>query len=182
MICLYRRRCVLLLLLAALAAPALLAQETEPPPADLRTDNVRVRGTDQGRIYIVYDLVGDSEVITGFEITAAVSLDGGATFVPLRAVIGDVGSGIEPGPGKEIVWTVQEDLPDGVGEAELVFQVTVVLERAPSRTWLYVLGGAVVAGLGTTAALLLGGSGDDRPDVTTSPPVSIPTPVGRPGN
>lgn len=60
---------------------------------------------------ITYDVTDpDGDLLT---ITISVSDDGGSTFaVPAGAFTGDVGSGIAPGPNKQIVWDAGADVPE----------------------------------------------------------------------
>ncbi len=59
---------------------------------------------------IYYDLMSPSGPC---EVTVWLSKDDGATFpFPVTSVTGDVGSGVAPGAGKHIVWSIAADYPD----------------------------------------------------------------------
>ena len=72
--------------------------------------NVEVRQTDIDHVLIRYDVAeADGDRVT---ISLRVSDDGGKTFnVPATKLAGDVGPGISSGTGKEIVWTIGDDIP-----------------------------------------------------------------------
>ena len=63
---------------------------------------------------ITYDAADpDGDLLT---ITVSVSDDGGSTFaVPAGTFTGDVGTGIAPGTGKQIVWDAGADVPEVYG-------------------------------------------------------------------
>jgi hypothetical protein len=124
------------------------------------------------RLVVEYDLVGNKD---GYTIELLLSTDGGETYEPLpEAVAGDAGSGIAPGRDKQLVWAAVEDYPEGItGEANRLR-----LDARPQGGGglLWVLGGALAAGAGTTAAALLGvfdggnGGGGGPPDLPDAPP------------
>ena len=72
--------------------------------------NVVVKQTDIDHVLIRYDVAElDGDRVT---ISLRVSDDGGKTFnVPATKLAGDVGPGISSGTGKEIVWTIGDDIP-----------------------------------------------------------------------
>ena len=72
--------------------------------------NVVVKQTDIDHVLIRYDVAEpDGDKVT---ISLRVSVDGGKTFnVPATKLAGDVGPGISSGTGKEIVWTIGDDIP-----------------------------------------------------------------------
>ena len=138
--------------------------------------NVQLR-QDGDRWVVAYDLVGTAKK---YRVRLLLSTDGGRSFDALpQAVTGDVGKGIRPGAGKEIVWAAGQDFPQGLAGDQ--YYVQVEAEKQGGRGLLYVLGGAVVAGGGVTAALLLGGGGGNgETTIEPTPPQTIPTPPGRP--
>ena len=72
--------------------------------------NVEVKQTDIDHVLIRYDVAeADGDKV---KISLRVSDDGGKTFnVPATKLAGDVGPGISSGTGKEIVWTIDDDIP-----------------------------------------------------------------------
>lgn len=82
-----------------------------------------VQAYQQGKnVIIEYDLEGDNQVT--FDVDLRLSRDGGKTFgYAPTALSGAVGSGIPPGDGKEIVWAVLQDFPDGIKGEEYQFKV-----------------------------------------------------------
>jgi iron(II)-dependent oxidoreductase len=78
--------------------------------------NVQVQQQHRGaKVNISYDVVdADSAILT---IMILVSSDGGATFTtPAQTCTGDVGWGVAPGRGKQIIWDAMADMPDVFGE------------------------------------------------------------------
>jgi len=74
--------------------------------------NVQVQQQHGGaKVKISYDVVdSDSALLT---IMVLVSSDGGTTFtVPAQTCTGDIGWGMAPGRGKQIVWDAMADMPD----------------------------------------------------------------------
>ena len=83
--------------------------------------NVEVKQTDIDHVLIRYDVAEpDGDRVT---ISLRVSDDGGKTFnVPATKLAGDVGLGISSGTGKEIVWTIDDDIPlHKLGENYVIF-------------------------------------------------------------
>ena len=111
----WRVRCLgAILVLAGMAGPSVSAQDV----------NVRnVQAYQQGKnVIIQYDLAGDNRVT--FDVDLRLSRDGGQTFdYAPTAVSGAVGSGISPGTGKEVVWAVLQDFPDGLDGEDYQFKV-----------------------------------------------------------
>ncbi|MCH8276577.1 MAG: hypothetical protein IIA50_03430 [Bacteroidetes bacterium] len=141
--------------------------------------NVRFE-PDGTRVLVYYDLSGGDT----YSIAVRVSLDGGVSFSAIAAVTGDVGDGIAQGPNKVIIWDVFVDFPDGVLSDAVVFDVSVALLKK-KRSMMWVLAGALIAGAGGTAALLLGGKpsgsggspGNNGPTADTT---TLPNPPARP--
>ena len=78
--------------------------------------NVQVRQQHGGaKVKISYDVVdADSAILT---IMVLVSSDGGTTFTNTAQICtGDVGWGVSPGRGKQIIWDAVEDMPDVFAE------------------------------------------------------------------
>jgi len=88
---------------------------------DVRVGNVEAY--QQGKnVIIEYDLNGDRRVT--YDIELRLSRDGGDTFAYApSAVSGAVGSGTSSGNGKEIVWAVLQDFPEGLEGDDYQFKV-----------------------------------------------------------
>ena len=88
---------------------ATLPKSSSPHQAPF-VSNVEVKQTDIDHVLIRYDVAEpDGDRVT---ISLRVSGDGGKTFnVPATKLAGDVGPGISSGTGKEIVWTIDDDIP-----------------------------------------------------------------------
>jgi len=101
------------------------------PGASALSQDVHVRNVQayqQGKnVIIEYDLKGDNRVT--FDVDLRLSRNGGETFdYAPTAVSGAVGSGIPSGQGKEVVWAVLQDFPDGVEGEEYQFKVLATQE------------------------------------------------------
>ena len=134
--------------------------------------NVQLR-QDEDRWIVSYDLIGEAKK---YQVSLLLSRDGGDSFEAMpQAVRGDVGKGIRPGADKRITWAALADFPQGlVGDQ---YRVQVVAQKQGGKGLLYVLGGVLVAGAGTTAVLAFGGGGNGN---GTQPLPPIPTPPDRP--
>ncbi len=103
-----------MVVLTAITGVALLvrAQDDNRPPFVSNVHTEQRPGTKL--VDISYDVDDpDGDLLT---ITVAVSDDGGSTFtVPATSFTGDVGSGIAPGAGKQIVWDAGADVPNVYG-------------------------------------------------------------------
>jgi len=136
-------------------------------------ENVAV-DTDDRVIEILYDLL-PQEMDKKYTVTLEISDDGGRTYtVTPHMITGDVGRDILPGRNKRIVWMIERDFPDDVDLDRYDFRIT-AKRQGISRNLLYMIAGAVVAGGGTAAYLIFGGSGNDDNGET-----EFPGPPGRP--
>jgi len=134
--------------------------------------NVRLR-REEDRLVVQYDLEGESDE---YEVELLLSTNGGTSFEPLpETVEGQVGEGVMPGPDRQIVWAVLEDLPKGLSGSGNRLRVAVEPDGGGGVLW--VLGSALVAGAGATAAAVLGvfggesgGGGGGLPDSPPPPP------------
>ena len=70
-----------------------------------------------------------------------------------RTVRGDVGAKVGAGAGKEIVWEVLADLPNGIDSEEVVFEVRA--RRQSSKRWVWWGLGSGALGLGAAVVALL---------------------------
>jgi len=133
-------------------------------------DNVRLR-REGDRLVVEYDLVGGSDA---YEVELLLSTNGGTSFEPLpETVEGQVGDGVTPGTDRQIIWAVLEDIPTGLPGSGNQLRVSVDAEGGSGVLW--VLGSALVAGAGATAAAVLGvfggeSGGDGLPGTPPPPP------------
>jgi len=102
------QRSVILLLVMVVLVGLVRAGETANQAPFV--SNVVVKQTDIDHVLIRYDVAEpDGDRVT---ISLRVSDDGGKTFnVPATKLAGDVGPGISSGTGKEIVCTIDDDIP-----------------------------------------------------------------------
>ena len=119
------------------------------PASVLQAQVVKVRNVrfeEKGEeILVRYDL--DGRPGKKYEISLLLSADYGQSFkIRPEKVKGDVGRGVKPGVGKEIVWYLRKDFPYGLIGDGFVFAVDAELQRA-SKLPYYLLGGGVVGGV-----------------------------------
>lgn len=128
----------------------------------------------QNKIFITYDLDGEKD--TEYEIGVVLKREefSGFIFRP-KLLTGDVGEGIKPGKGKEIVWDVTKEYHIDPDATDFYFEVT-AQKISGGIAWYYYVGAAVL-GSGTAAVLLLGKKSEEESPVTKTP---IGTPPGRP--
>jgi hypothetical protein len=97
----------------------------------------------------------------------------GFKFIPID-VSGDVGKGNFEGNGRQIVWHLYSDFPDGLSGNDFYFQVSATLLNGGGASWLYYVGGVILVGGAAAAVLyksdLIGKSGS----------IPFPAPPGRP--
>ena len=91
-----------------------------------------VQAYQQGKnVVIEYDLKGDNRVT--FDVDLRLSRNGGQSFdYAPTALSGAVGSGITSGQGKEIVWAVLQDFPNGMEGKDYQFKVLATQEGSVS--------------------------------------------------
>jgi len=112
--------------------------------------NVSASQTEDDRIVITYDLVGES--YQTFTVSLLLSRDGGASFaIAPRTVSGDVGEKVQPGAHKKIVWDVLMDLSRLQG-SNFVFRVTATSRGGINFVgkagieWVFIRGGSFEMG------------------------------------
>ena len=144
--------------------------------------NGRFEETELGIIEVTYDLVSSALGAT-FAIELFVSEDG-QDFVRATSVTGDVGSGVQPGPGKRITWRWTQDIESLAPQLDR-FRFQVRTESAALRPDTPTLGGApeisddsggispwvwvgVAAGGAIGAVAALGGGGGRTSSSTTT--------------
>jgi hypothetical protein len=96
-------------------------------------------------ISIRYDLIGKAK--QKHFVSISVSYDYGKTFSFFpQAVRGDVGRSVRTGVGKEIIWQVKKDFPDGLVGDGFVFAVESEIQKWDKRP-LYALGAGLLGGI-----------------------------------
>lgn len=129
--------------------------------------NISVQ-TDGAFIEIRYDLLPERRN-RKHTVSLEISDNGGLTYdIAPRIITGDIGRNVIPGRNKRILWFIERDFPGDIDLDRYEFRIS-AKQQGFSRSVLYVLIGAVVAGGGTAAYLIF--SGDDD---------SFPQPPGRP--
>lgn len=100
-----------------LAAGTLTEASSQYP---LNVTNVEFTIDSQAGVLVArYDLIGNQA--DTLRVAMLVSTDAGATFsLTPRLVSGDIGAGIRPGPSKQIVWRVREDVKRLQGDAVVI--------------------------------------------------------------
>jgi ClpP class serine protease len=74
------------------------------------------------QVFVTYDLEAPGPV----QVRLAGSENGGRAFtLKVRDVSGDVGPGVKPGKGKQIVWKFLSDYPNGLQDKDVVLDVRV---------------------------------------------------------
>jgi hypothetical protein len=132
-------------------------------------------------VYIFYDLEGPLEDV--YQVSLVMKKHSDSTFVYTpKFATGDVGSSMFSGTGWRISWNYLREYPGGIDQKDMYFavyvrRVGVESSSRGSNTFLWIAGGAVVAG-GLVAVLLLssGGNGSNGPSTV------FPAPPGRPSN
>ena len=108
--------------------------------------NVTCKVTEDETIVIKYHISEQGK----YTVKVFVSFDGGKNFtIEPKTMTGDVGKGVVPGTGKEIVWDVFKDVKKLSGDMVILLQA----EKEPEKPvhWLYVvasmlfIGGAIAA-------------------------------------
>jgi len=110
---------------------------------DVKVRNVTFTQKDE-LIIIRYDL--DGKLNKKYKVDLSLSDDYGVTFqIKPEALRGNVGKNITPGNGKEIIWEMTKDYPNGLEGEGYVFAVDAKLQKSGSKfKFLYfMLGGAV---------------------------------------
>ena len=146
---LHRTRYAAVVLIGCLALESLpwrTALAGEPP----RAVNIRVeRG--KSRITIMYDLSGDGDEKYTVTVTMKRKSNPGVNYAP-KNVLGDVGEGVLAGKERRIEWEFAGEFPRGIGAGDVYFTLDAETESSGISTWVWIAGGAAVAGV---AAILL---------------------------
>jgi hypothetical protein len=110
---------------------------------NLKVENVRF--DDQGETIVIrYDLSGPAK--RKYVVSLSLSYDYGKSFsyIPQK-IAGDIGRSIRPGKGKEIIWRVNQDFPDGLIGDGFVFCVEAEVQKW-NKTPLYAIGAGILGG------------------------------------
>ena len=111
--------------------------------AQVRNVTFEPRGDD---IFIRYTLLGNAS--EKFRVALSLSDDYGQSFeLKPFSVEGDIGQGITPGGGKQIVWRMKRDYPSGLDGEGYVFAVDATLQKGGTK-WKYFVGAAIAVGVG----------------------------------
>ena len=133
----------------------------------IRVDNIRYE-LKENNIEIYYDLIGQAS--KDYKVSVVLKRENDAAFsVTPVSLQGDIGKGKFAGEGRKIIWNYTNEFKPEAGVTDYYFEVSA---KKPSKTWLFVAGGILVAG-GTATAILLSGGKDN----TTNPPVVNTFPV-----
>jgi len=120
-------------------------------------------------IIVHYDLEGNPK--RKYKVELYLSDDGGATFtIRTKALHGDVGKNIVPGSGKEIIWEMMDDYPNGLEGENFVFAVDVKLQKGRGKALLYILGAGAVGGIAYYFAQKKGSEDNSKGSISISIP------------
>jgi len=111
---------------------------------DFVVKNVQFKDSGE-TILIRYDFNGNTE--KKYHVSLLLSYDYGKSFkiIP-RSLSGDVGRNVNPGIGKEIIWNLKRDYPDGLIGDGFVFAVDVKFQKEKSKIPYYAVGACVLGG------------------------------------
>ena len=144
---------LLLPLLIALIQPSLRAS----PPEKGRFSNLRWQMEGE-KVIITYDLISDVKDPFTIQLMLRNEKDPSYNRVP-KAVSGNIGENQFPGTGKRIVWDYKKDARAGIEGDGYYFEL--IGEPAGGGfPWLYVAGGALLAG-GVIAVVASKSSSDE---------------------
>lgn len=96
--------CTLLLCLPSLGV-------AQVAPSKVQVENVRLQQELDRRVSVRYDLKAEDGVA---DVIMHYSLDGGATWMPLTSVSGDVGRSVQAGTLRRATWNAVQDLGEQV--------------------------------------------------------------------
>ncbi len=127
----------------------------------------------EGKVLIYYTVQGDPEKEYDVNVVLKRSDNPSFELVP-EDMSGDVGKGKFAGSKKTIIWNIKPEEEAQLEGEDFYFEVTAAeIKEGGGFPWLYVLGGAAVAG-GAAAYFIL------SKDETTGETANLPGPPGRP--
>ncbi|MFH0991059.1 MAG: hypothetical protein V1799_13705 [bacterium] len=138
---------------------------------DIVVKNIRFEFTGN-KVLIHYDVIGPAGQQYNIKVLLKRRKNPRFEFVP-KAISGDVGEGRSGGYGKQIVWEIERDFPNGLDGDDFYFRIEAEVITAGSSLLYYLGGGAVV--VGTAAYFLLMKKTDSGVSEGT-----FPKPIGRP--
>ena len=140
----------------------LLVFQSESWGQALNIKNVRFEEKDEA-VVVKYDL--DGVVGEKYKVTLSLSDNFGESFkIRPKNTQGDVGKNVKPGAGKEIIWNLYKDFPNGLSGEGFVFAVDAELQGGKSKLPYYLAGAGVVGGV-IILAVSIGGK--EKPNPTT---------------
>jgi hypothetical protein len=127
----------------------------------------------EGKILIHYSIKGDPAKEYDVEVVLRRTGDPSFELIP-QEMSGNIGKGKFAGSQKTIIWHIKPEEEDKLEGEDFYFEVTAdEISEGSGFPWVWVLGGAAVAG-GAAAYFILSGDESDNP--TTN----LPGPPGRP--
>ncbi len=128
-----------------------------------------------GRVYITYNLIGDPTAEYRVSVVLRNGDDAGYEYTP-KSLKGDVGVGRYAGPGRQIVWAISNEFPDGLPGSDYYFVVSAKRVNKSSGPGLFAMVGTGVAVVAAAVTyLVISGLHSQSPH---SP--GLPAPPGRP--
>lgn len=121
------------------------------------------------KVIINYDLIGEAGEEYQVSMFLKKESDSSRSYRP-KLVSGAIGEGIPTGSGREIVWDLFKEIPNGLEGNDFYFVVTIEEEPGKFPWWT----GAAVVGAGLIGLLVLSGGSDVKKEST------LPSPPGRP--
>jgi hypothetical protein len=128
-----------------------------------------------GRVMINYDLEGNADETYKVFLTLRRTGNSNIIYTPI-SVSGDIGEGHFAGSGRQIIWDMSKDFPEGLSGEDYYFVINAT-ETSSSISSLVWIGIGVAAAAGAVAAFIFShnGNGSSQEKVP-----SFPMPPGRP--
>jgi len=128
------------------------------------------------KVFVSYDLLGESDQIYKVSLMLRSVGSKDVIYVP-KTVSGDIGEGHFAGKGKQIIWDIKKDFPEGLSGEDYYFIVQAEEINSSSNILMWAgIGVAAVAAIVTYVVV----GGDDNGSSKTNPESSFPQPPGRP--
>ncbi len=146
-------------------------------PGSPMVSNIQFRAIN-GRILVSYDLAGPEEATYRVVLTLKKGSDSTYSYTP-RALSGDFGMGKFAGVGRQIVWQMDREFPQGLPGSDYFFLVRAdLIGKSSGPSMLTILGAGVAVIGGATAYFVL--SGGQHKSAPSTPAPTLPPPPGRP--